>query len=125
MPTSRSVSKAEPITDVDDPFTRLKVVIPRDKLPPLRSVRQRDDREAKDRSRSGNIIVRVRTSPKGARVLYGGKLLETTPFSLKARRGSTPLDVVIRAKGYMTLRTRLRRKTSRDYFFRLTPAKIR
>lgn len=107
------------------PFKGLKVVIPKDKLGPLRSVRVRTKREAEDRSRSGTVKVSVSSKPKGASVFYGGKLLGTTPFAITATRGSTPLDVVVRRPGYMVLRTRVRRKVSRQYIFRLTPAKIR
>lgn len=107
-----------------DPFARLRVVIPKDKLPPLASVRVRDKREADDRSRKGQITITVGSAPKGASVFYGGKLLGTTPLTLAAQRGSTPLDVVIRRPGYMTLRTRLMRKVSQGYFFKLTPAKL-
>jgi hypothetical protein len=91
----------------------------------LASVRVRDKREVEDRSRSGSITVTVNTSPKGAAVYYGSTLLGTTPLSLSAHRGSTPLDVVIRRGGYMTLHTRLMRKVTRGYFFKLTPAKLR
>ena len=108
-----------------NPFRRLKVVVPKDKLGPIKSVRVRTKQEAKDRSRTGTVKVSVSSKPKGAAVYYGGKLLGTTPFSISATRGSTPLDVVVRKPGYMVLRTRVRRKVSRQYIFRLTPAKIR
>ncbi len=108
-----------------DPFKRLKVVIPKDKLGVLRSVRARTKQEAEDRSRTGEIRVSISSKPQGAAVYYGGRLLGTTPMALKAKRGSTPLDVVIKKKGYMNLRTRVRRKVNRDYKYRLTPAKIR
>jgi hypothetical protein len=88
-------------------------------------LRIRDKREAEDRSRKGTITVTIGTSPKGATVYYGGKLLGTTPLSLTAQRGSTPYDVVIRRAGYMTLRSRIMRRTTRGYFFKLTPAKLR
>jgi hypothetical protein len=100
------------------------VVVPKEHLPALRSVRPRDRREVAARSRSGTISVSVTTQPKGAAVYYGGKLLGATPFSLTAQRGSTPYDVVIRHRGYMTLHTRLMRKVSRGYSFKLTPAKL-
>ncbi len=108
-----------------NPYRRLKVVVPKDKLPPLRSVRVRTKQEAEDRSRTGTIKVSISSKPKGARVTYGGKLLGTTPFSITAKRGSTPLDVVVKRGGYTVLRTRVRRKVNRSYVFRLTPAKIR
>jgi hypothetical protein len=93
--------------------------------PPLRSVRLRDTREAADRSREGEISVKINTQPTGAKIYYGRKLLGKAPFVLKAKRGSTPLDVVVKHSGFMTLRTRLRRKVHRTYFFKLSPAKIR
>jgi hypothetical protein len=100
------------------------VVVPRSKLPPLRSVRVRDKQEEQDRSRQGTISVHINTSPPGASVHYGGKLLGTTPLTLSAHRGSTPLDVVIQHGGFMTLRTRIMRKVSHSYQFKLTPAKF-
>ena len=48
-----------------------------------------------------------------------------TPLTLTAPRNSTPYDVVIRKGGYMTLRTRIMRKVTRGYFFKLSPAKLR
>lgn len=120
------VDKSEPSSRPGtDPFSRLKVVTPREKLGPLASVRVRDKREAQDRSRQGAISISLSTSPKGAAVYYGNKLLGTTPLALSAQRGSTPMDVVIRHGGYMTLRTRLMRKVSRSYSFKLSPAKLR
>lgn len=109
----------------EDPFSQLKVVVPKDKLPPITSVRVRDQKEQADRARDENITTAVRSSPRGAAVFYGGKLLGNTPLSMSAKRGSTPLDVVIKARGYMTLHTRLSRKVNRSYFYKLTPAKIR
>ena len=128
-PASAPASDA-PSSQASDParsptISRLPVVTPRAKLGPLSSVRVRDKREAEDRSRTGTITVTIGTSPKGATVYYGGKLLGTTPLSLTAQRGSTPYDVVIRRAGYMTLRSRIMRKTTRGYFFKLTPAKLR
>jgi hypothetical protein len=108
-----------------DPFSRLKIVTPKEKLPPLSSVRVRDEKEQQDRSRKGEISVKIGTTPKGAAVTYGGRSLGTTPISLSAHRGSTPFDVVITASGYMTLHTRIMRRTSHSYFFKLTPAKFR
>jgi len=124
-PAPAPASQPAAATAPTDPFLRLKVATPRDKLPPMRSIRVRDKREQQDRSREGTIRVSINSSPKGAAVLYGGKMLGNTPLTLTAKKGSTPFDVVLRARGYMTLRTRIRRKTSRGYFFKLTPAKIR
>jgi hypothetical protein len=108
-----------------NPFKKLKVVIPKNKLPSLCSVRVRDKQEVNDRSRTGTISIMINSFPKGADVYYGGKLLGTTPFSLNAQRGSTPYDVIIRHKGYMSLHARIIRKTSKNYFFKLSPAKLR
>ena len=122
VPATAPASQPAPARD---PFGRLKLVTPIGRLPPLSSVRIRDKREQQDRSREGEIIVSIGSSPTGLAVYYGGRLLGKTPLALKATRGSTPFDVVLRARGYMTLRTRIFRKTSRSYFFKLTPAKIR
>ena len=80
--------------------------------------------EAEDRSRKGMITITINTVPKGAAVYYGGKLLGKAPLTLTAHRGSTPYDVVIRHGGYMTLRTRIMRKATRGYLFKLSPAKL-
>lgn len=119
-PASAPAASSQPA----DPFGELKVVTPREKLPPLGSVRVREKREAEQRSRKGTVTITVSTSPKGAAVYYGKRLLGTTPISLSAPRGSTPYDVVIRHKGYMTLHTRIARKTTRGYAFKLNPAKL-
>jgi len=130
-PSSQPSSQAAP----GDPFSRLRVVIPRAKLGPVSSIRVRDRTEEADRSREGMISVSIGSRPSGARVLYGGKLLGTTPLSLSAKQGSTPYDIVLQKGGYMTLHTRVRRTTDWDasgkrrkgisYFFTLSPAKIR
>jgi len=86
-----------------DPIAKLRVVTPREKLPPLSSVRAREKAELEPRTRKGNISVTISTIPKGAAVYYGKKLLGTTPIALSAQRHITTLDVVIRHKGYMTL----------------------
>jgi hypothetical protein len=110
--------------DTVDPFSLLKVLVPREKLGPITSVRIRDRQEEEDRSREGEIAVKVESMPKGAVVLYAGKVIGKTPFVIQAKRGSTPLDVVIKYAGFMTLRTRIRRDISRKYFYKLTPAKL-
>jgi hypothetical protein len=114
-----------PASQVADPFLGLRVLTPREKLPPLASVRIRDKREAQDRSRKGTVTITIGSSPKGAAVYYGSKLLGTTPLALSAHRGSTPFDVVIRRAGYAALHSRIMRKISRGYFFKLNPAKLR
>jgi hypothetical protein len=122
LPTSEPGTASQPAAD---PFARLTVLVPPAQLPPIRSVRLRDKREEEDRSRKATIRVSINSKPKGVAVYYGGKLLGTTPLTLTAHKGSTPMDVVLRSKGYMTLRTRVRRKENRGYFFKLTPAKFR
>jgi hypothetical protein len=131
-PTSQPTAKAAPASQPTsapatpaDPFATLRVVVPRDKLPPIRSIRARDKKEEQDRSREGKVRIHISSRPKGARVYYGGKLLGKTPLVLTAQKGSTPFDVVIRAGGFMTLRTRIRRRENRSYFYKLHPAKIR
>jgi hypothetical protein len=124
-PASEPATKtAPPPTHKGDPFASLVVVTPRNKLGPLRSVRVRDKREAKDRSREGEVTISIGSQPRGALVTYGQKSLGTTPVTLTAQRGSTPYDIVIRARGYMTLHARIERKTTRSYVFKLTPAKL-
>lgn len=120
MPTSQPARQ--------DPFARLAVLTPRSKLPPLRSVRSRDAKDnaqpTKDKEKD-KVVVRIVTSPGRAAVVHGRSLLGTTPLTLTNKRGGTPLDVVIKAKGYMIVRTRIRRRVSRTYHFKLHPAKFR
>jgi hypothetical protein len=108
-----------------NPFAQLKVIAPKEKLTPIQSIRVRDKQEEKDRSRKDTVTITIGSSPKGAVVLYGGRVLGKTPLALRATRGSTPYDVTIRKRGYMTLRTRIRRKKNRGYYYKLSPAKIR
>jgi hypothetical protein len=105
---------------VGDPFARLRVRIPVARLSPLRSVRVRNPSEA----RRGAISVHVKTSPSGASVTHGGRRLGETPLTITAERNSTPMDIVIRKRGYMILRTRIMRRVSRTYAFTLSPAKV-
>jgi hypothetical protein len=88
-----------------DPFAGLRVKIPPDQLPPLKSVRIRDQRERPQ----GKITVTIKTMPEGAKVTYGRKNLGLTPIKLQAEANSTPLDIVVRKAGYMVLRTRIQR----------------
>ena len=56
----------------------------------------------------GEIVrITVRTSGKERGEVYWGKtLLGTTPLTIERPRDSGPMDLVIRAKGFLTLRTR-------------------
>lgn len=108
-----------------DPFAQLKVVTPRDKLPTLRSVRKRPAKASKNNEKKKEISVIIGSSPKGASVSHGGRSLGVTPLSVSAPEGSTPMDIVVKAGGRMTLRTRVSRDKSRSYFYKLHPAKFR
>lgn len=112
-------------TPEKDPFANLKVVTPKDKLTPLRSVRPRKGKAGKGDGEKKNISVTIGSSPSGAGVSYGGKSLGTTPLSISAPEGSTPMDIVIRAHGRMTLRTRVSRDKNHSYYYKLHPAKFR
>jgi hypothetical protein len=125
QPASTPVSQPAVGQTTTDPFAHLRMLIPPDQLPPLRSIRLRDKLEQQERSHKGTIRVRVGSRPKGVAVYYGGKLLGTTPLTLTAHRGSRPMDVVLKKSGYMVLHTRIRRREDRSYFFKMTPAKIR
>jgi len=109
----------------EDPFARLKVVVPKDKLAAIRSVRATAGKKTKGTGAKKNISVTVGSSPSGAVVYYGGKNLGVTPVGLSAPEGSTPINIVLRARGRMTLRTRVNRDKSRSYYYKLHPAKIR
>lgn len=107
-----------------DPFARLQRVVPIEALKPIRSVRLHDRQDSLKRSAKDKIKVLIQTQPKGAVVKWGRRTLGTTPVALIAPKGSTPADLVIRRRGYMVLRTRVQRRISRTYFFKLTPAKF-
>jgi hypothetical protein len=111
--------------DEPDPFRHLRLKTPIDQLPPLRSVRVRRPEERLDPTRRKRIVVKISTSPAGARVYHGRRRLGVTPLALRVPEDSTPLDIVLRAKGFMTLRTRIQRDVKRNYVFKLTPSKFR
>ncbi len=106
-------------------FAQLKIVVPRDKLPPLAAVRTHDRRKRREGAKRKTIKVVITSSPSGASVTWGRRKLSTTPVALVASEASTPMDLVLRRKGYMVLRTRVQRRVSRNYFFKLHPAKFR
>jgi hypothetical protein len=108
-----------------NPFARLKVVVPREKLPPLAFVRTHDRRKPRERAKRKKIRVVITSSPGGASVTWGRRKLGNTPVVVTAPESSTPMDLVLRRKGYMVLRTRVQRRISRKYFFKLHPAKFR
>jgi len=120
-PAPKPIPASSPATRPADPFAKLVVKIPKDRLPPLRSVRIRDQRE----SPAGNIRLRIGSAPSGATVRHGGRVLGKTPLVLRAPYFSTPMDLVLSRGGYMVLRTRVHRDKSRGYFFKLNPAKFR
>jgi hypothetical protein len=72
-----------------------------------------------------NVVVRFVSNVRGARVFWGKKVLCETPCSITRPRDSGPLDVVIRAGGYLPLHTR--GFTFEDYTVsaRLTPTSAR
>lgn len=107
-----------------NPFASLKVLVPRAKLPPLKSVRTPSSKDNEGK-KEGTITVKIGSSPSGASISYGGKSLGATPLFLEAPRGSIPYNIVIRARGRMTLRTRIHRDVDREYYYRMHPAKIR
>lgn len=56
---------------------------------------------------SPNVVIRFETRPSvRARVYWGRELLGETPFELTRPRDSGPLDVVVRAWGYLPVHTR-------------------
>lgn len=71
------------------------------------------------------IVVTLLSTPSGARIYHGRRLLGVTPLTLRVGPNSTPMDLIIRQKGYMTLRTRIERRERRTYAFKLTPSKFR
>ncbi|MFH1131009.1 MAG: PEGA domain-containing protein [Pseudomonadota bacterium] len=131
-PASQRQSATEPASSLadapkthafpTDPFAKLTTVIPKDALPFLNTIRLRPPLEQNPRNEKISIV--VNTIPNGATVKYGGRTLGKTPLTLYAPKNSTPLDLVIRHAGYMTLRTRIHRRTTYTYSFKLNPAKL-
>lgn len=64
-----------------------------------------EERERDPRSETVTIKV-VTDSPKGAQVYWGPKDLGPTPLEILRPRSSGPLDLILRAPGYLTLHTR-------------------
>ena len=114
---------ASPAAKRVDPFASLKVVTPRDRLPPLFSVRPRHS-PGQSTKRARRIVVKVASNPRGAVVSWGGKVLGTTPLMISGSPRATPMDLTLRRKGYMVLRTRIMRRARRGYYFKLVPAKF-
>lgn len=96
-----------------------------DRLGPQYAVRPRNGDKAEDPKKGKQVRVVVRTSPSGARVYQRGRLLGTAPLTVPGGPSATPMDLVVKAGGYMVLRTRIQRRKSRTYVFKLTPAKLR
>jgi len=77
--------------------------------------------EAKAKAQKETVRLSFTTSPGAkARVYYGRKLLGTTPFSVQWPRNSGPVDVVVRAHGYLTVNTRAYTFRDDDVSVRLT-----
>lgn len=56
-------------------------------------------------ARPSKVKVYVRSSPKAA-LSWGGKPLGITPVTIERPYDSGPMDLVLRAKGFLTVRTR-------------------
>ncbi len=71
------------------------------------------------------VTVRFTSNVRGAKVFWGKKVLCETPCAITRPRDSGPLDVVVRAGGYLPLHTRA--FTFDDYTLsaRLTPTGAR
>lgn len=100
----------------------LKTVVPKAKLPVVSSIRSRSTK-AKTKG-PAKIKLQIKTVPSGAKVLHGKKVLGVTPLTLEAAPMSTPLDLVLKRGGSMTLRTRVFRQVDHSYTFKLSPAKL-
>ncbi len=64
-----------------------------------------EEHEADPRSETVTIKVQV-DSPRGAHVYWGPKDLGLTPLEIARPRSSGPLDLILRAPGYLTVHTR-------------------
>jgi hypothetical protein len=122
----RALAKPEPeqpanTREVSDAWSRLKVLIRKEKLGPLCTVLPR---RGAGRLHAETIKVAIKTIPAGAALTHGRKALGSAPLVLEARPGSTPLDLVVRRAGFMTVRTRIHRDRNRTYTLRLHPAKL-
>lgn len=68
-----------------------------------------------------HVKLSFRTTPSvPANVYYGRKLLGTTPFSLQWKKDSGPLDLVVRASGFLPVYTRAYTWTDDDLTIKLT-----
>ncbi len=75
----------------------------------------------KKKPRKKTVKLSFTTSPRvKARVYFGRKLLGTTPFSVDWPRDSGPVDVVVRAYGYLPVNTRAYTFRDDDVSVRLT-----
>ena len=57
--------------------------------------------------KSERVKLSFRSSPAGASVYFGRRLLGTTPFELDWKRDSGPVDVAVRMGGFFTVNTRI------------------
>ncbi len=122
-----AIASAATASPVVDPFSSLAVVVARESLPPIKSVRVRQVPEA-DKGvikTKRSALLLINTQPKGAMVFWGRRRLGKTPLRLPISKEPHPMDVRIRFRGFMTLRTRVDPRLSQKYFYVLTPAKYR
>ncbi len=68
--------------------------------------RAREDEEADPSFEKVKVIIAVDRAVK-AQVFWGVKRLGATPLSLERDRDSGPLDVIVRAEGYLPVHTRV------------------
>lgn len=68
---------------------------------------QKTEDGQKTKARKETVKLTFTVAPRvKARVYHGKKLLGTTPFTVDWRRDSGPVDVVVRAHGYLPVNTR-------------------
>lgn len=68
--------------------------------------------KAAHKPKSATVKLTFRSSPGGASVYYGKRMLGTTPFDTDWKRDSGPVDVAVRMGGYYTVNSRV--YTGRD-----------
>lgn len=68
-----------------------------------------------------NVTIEIRTSPRiRARIYYGREFLGRAPLTLERKRDSGPLDLVVRAHGYLPVYTRAYTWTDDTFTVELT-----
>lgn len=64
-------------------------------------------KKKKPKAKSAMIKLTFRSSPSGAEVVYGRRVLGTTPFDLEWKRDTGPVDVVVKLPNHYKVNSRI------------------